>query len=200
MDEKLYELMDWAGVEAIVYSEEDHPQNLLGAHVTEDGITIQGFFPGAREVAVKVNGGKKGYPMDLEDEAGYFAVLIPGKRIPNYVYHVTYEDGSEEELLDPYIFAPQITEKETKKFNAGICYDIYKKLGAHPMTVNGVPGVEFAVWAPNALRVSVVGDFNLWDGRKLPMRRLWDSGIFELFVPNLPDGALYKYEIKAKAA
>ena len=198
MDEKLYELMDWAGVEAIVYSEEDHPQNLLGAHVTEDGITIQGFFPGAREVAVKVNGGKKGYPMDLEDEAGYFAVLIPGKRIPNYVYHVTYEDGSEEELLDPYIFAPQITEKETKKFNAGICYDIYKKLGAHPMTVNGVPGVEFAVWAPNALRVSVVGDFNLWDGRKLPMRRLWDSGIFELFVPNLPDGALYKYEIKAK--
>ena len=198
MDEKLYELMDWAGVEAIVYSEEDHPQNLLGAHVTEDGITIQGFFPGAREVAVRVNGGKKGYPMDLEDEAGYFAVLIPGKRIPNYVYHVTYEDGSEEELLDPYIFAPQITEKETKKFNAGICYDIYKKLGAHPMTVNGVPGVEFAVWAPNALRVSVVGDFNLWDGRKLPMRRLWDSGIFELFVPNLPDGALYKYEIKAK--
>ena len=80
----------------------------------------------------------------------------------------------------------------------GICYDIYKKLGAHPMTVDGVQGVEFAVWAPNALRVSVVGDFNLWDGRRLPMRRLWDSGIFELFVPNLPDGTLYKYEIKAK--
>ena len=66
------------------------------------------------------------------------------------------------------------------------------------MTVDGVQGVEFAVWAPNALRVSVVGDFNLWDGRRLPMRRLWDSGIFELFVPNLPDGTLYKYEIKAK--
>ena len=62
------------------------------------------------------------------------------------------------------------------------------------MTVDGVQGVEFAVWAPNALRVSVVGDFNLWDGRRLPMRRLWDSGIFELFVPNLPDGTLYKYE------
>ena len=128
MDEKLYELMDWAGVEAIVYSEEDQPQNLLGAHVTEDGITIQGFFPGAREVAVRVNGGKKGYPMDLEDEAGYFAVLIPGKRIPKYVYHVTYEDGSEEEMHDTYIFAPYITEKETKKFNAGIRYDIYKNL------------------------------------------------------------------------
>ena len=89
-------------------------------------------------------------------------------------------------------FAPKITEKETKKFNAGICYDIYKKLGAHPMTVDGVQGVEFAVWAPKCMRVSVVGDFNLWDGRRLPMRRLWDSGIFELFVPDLPDGTLYK--------
>ena len=89
-------------------------------------------------------------------------------------------------------------EKETKKFNAGICYDIYEKLGSHPMTVNGVEGVLFAVWAPNAMRVSVVGDFNLWDGRRLPMRRLWDSGIFELFVPGLAAGQLYKYEIKAK--
>ena len=198
MDEKLYGLMDWAGVEAIVYSEEDQPQNLLGAHVTEDGITIQGFFPGAKEVAVKVNGGKKVYQMDLEDEAGYFAALIPGKKVPEYVYHVIYESGEEEDLMDPYNFPPQITEAETKKFNAGICYDIYKKLGAHPMTVNGVPGVEFAVWAPNAVRVSVVGDFNLWDGRKLPMRRLWNSGIFELFVPHIPEGSLYKYEIKAK--
>lgn len=200
MDEKLYELMDWAGVEAIVYSEEDHPQNLLGAHVTEAGITIQGFFPGAATVVVRVEDGKKEtqYPMDLEDEAGYYAVLIPGKRVPRYVFYITYEDGTTQEYLDPYSFAPQITEKETKKFNAGICYDIYKKLGAHPMTVDGVQGVEFAVWAPNALRVSVVGDFNLWDGRRLPMRRLWDSGIFELFVPNLPDGTLYKYEIKAK--
>lgn len=66
------------------------------------------------------------------------------------------------------------------------------------MTVNGVEGVLFAVWAPNAMRVSVVGDFNLWDGRRLPMRRLWDSGIFELFVPGLAAGQLYKYEIKAK--
>lgn len=198
MDEKLYGLMDWAGVEAIVYSEEDHPEHILGAHVSESGIMIQGFFPGAKAVSVEVNGGKKVYPMDLEDEAGFFAVLIAGKRIPDYTFHITYEDGVEQELLDPYSFAPQITEKETRKFNAGICYDIYKKLGAHPMTVNGVQGVEFAVWAPNAMRVSVVGDFNLWDGRRLPMRRLWDSGIFELFVPNLPDGTLYKYEIKAK--
>lgn len=198
MDEKLYELMDWAGVEAIIYSEEDRPDKYLGPHLSEDGITIQAFFPEAKEVTVKTNHGKKSYPMDMEDEAGYFAVLIPGKRIPDYTYCVVYQDDEKTELKDPYCFAPQITEKETKKFNAGICYDIYKKLGAHPMTINGTQGVYFAVWAPNAMRVSVVGDFNMWDGRRLPMRRLRDSGIFELFVPELENGTLYKYEIKAK--
>ena len=198
MDKKLYDLMDWAGVEAIVYSEEDHPENYLGPHQTEDGITIQAFFPDAKEAKVKVNGVKKMYPMDLEDEAGYFAVLIPGKKIPEYSILVTYENGTVEEHKDPYSFAPQITEKEAKKFNAGICYDIYKKLGAHPMNINGTDGVYFAVWAPNAMRVSVVGDFNLWDGRKLPMRRFGESGIFELFVPGLACGSIYKYEIKAK--
>ena len=198
MDEKLYELMDWAGVESIVYSEEDCPQKYLGPHLTEVGITIQAFFPDAKEAVVVTGGGKKKYPMDMEDEAGYFAVLIPGKKIPDYTFRVTYENGTTEEKIDPYVFAPQITEKEAKKFNAGICYNIYDKLGAHPMTINGTKGVYFAVWAPNAMRVSVVGDFNLWDGRRLPMRRFQDSGIFELFVPGLETGTLYKYEIKAK--
>jgi 1,4-alpha-glucan branching enzyme len=198
MDKKLYDLMDWAGVEAIVYSEEDHPEHYLGPHQTEDGIIIQAFFPDAKEAVLNVNGGKKQYPMDLEDEAGYFAVLIPGKRIPDYTFLVTYADGSTEEHRDPYSYAPQITERETKRFNAGICYDIYKYLGAHLMTIGDTEGVYFAVWAPNAMRVSVVGDFNLWDGRRLPMRRLADSGIFELFVPGLTVGTIYKYEIKAK--
>ncbi len=198
MDEKLYKMMDWAGVEAIVYSEEDHPHDLLGPHLTEEGVMIQVFVPGAKEVSVKIKGGKKTYPMDLEDEAGFFSVLIPGKRIPSYTYVVTFENGAEQEYADPYSFAPQITEKDTKKFNAGICYNIYEKLGAHPMTIHGVEGVYFAVWAPNAMRVSVVGDFNMWDGRRHMMRRLWDSGIFEIFIPGLEPGTLYKYELKAK--
>ncbi len=198
MDEKLYDMMDWAGVEAIVYSEEDHPEKYLGPHQTEEGIMIQAFFPDAKSVAVKTAGRKTPYQMDQEDEAGYFAVLLPGKKIPEYSYLVTYTDGKKQELRDPYAFAPQITEKDTKKFNAGICYNIYEKLGAHPMTIDGTPGVYFAVWAPNAMRVSVVGDFNLWDGRRLPMRRLWNSGIFDLFVPGLEAGTLYKYEIKAR--
>lgn len=196
MDKKLYDMMDWAGIEGIIYSEEDHPEHYLGPHQTEYGVTIQAFFPDAKNVTVKV--GARKYPMDMEDEAGYFAVLLSRKSIPDYTLIVSYEDGTVEERKDPYSFAPQITEKVTKKFNAGICYDIYDKLGAHPMTVNGTEGVYFAVWAPNALRVSVVGDFNLWDGRRLPLRRLADSGIFELFVPGLKVGSIYKYEIKAK--
>ena len=145
-----------------------------------------------------MDGVKKRYPMEEEDEAGFFAVLIPGKKIPHYKLSVVYDDGSSQEIWDPYTFPPQISEKEAKQFNAGICYDIYEKLGAHPMTINGVSGVYFAVWAPNAQRVSVVGDFVLWDGRRLPMRRLKNSGIFELFVPELAEGTIYKYEIKAK--
>ena len=199
MEEKLYELMDWAAIEAIVYSEEDNPHAVLGAHVTDEGILIQTFMPTAEKVVVKHEGNGKEYPMVLEDEEGFFAVLIPGKRIPKYHFVVTFGEDNVVEYKDPYGFGPQISEKDTRKFNAGICYDIYDKLGAHPMTVDGVDGVLFAVWAPNAMRVSVVGDFNLWDGRRLPMRRLWDSGIFELFVPGLAAGDIYKYEIKAKS-
>ncbi len=198
MNEKLYNMMDWAEIEAVVYSEEDKPHDILGPHITDEGVLIQTFIPTAKEIAVEIPGVKKNYPMEKEDEAGFFAVLLPKRRIPDYKLKVTFDDGSVQKMTDPYAFAPQITEKETKKFNAGICYDIYEKLGAHPMTINGVSGVYFAVWAPNALRVSVVGDFVLWDGRRLPMRRLWDSGIFELFVPGLKEGAVYKYEVKAK--
>lgn len=196
MNEVLYELMDWAAIEAVAYSEEDNPHSILGAQVTEKGILIQTFLPTAASISVMSRG--KEYPMELEDGEGFFAALLPGKKIPDYTLLVTFDNGEVITWQDPYNFEPQITEQETKKFNAGICYDIYEKLGAHPMTINGVSGVYFAVWAPNALRVSLVGDFNLWDGRRLPMRRLWNSGIFELFVPGLCEGTIYKYEIKAK--
>ena len=198
MEEKLYDMMDWAGIEALVYSEEDNPHRILGPHVTEAGILIQSFLPGAVKASVKIDGTKKEYPMIMEDEEGFFALLLPRKRIPSYMIYAEYAEGVKEEFRDPYAFEPQIIEKDTKKFNAGICYDIYEKLGAHPMTVNGVEGVHFAVWAPNAMRVSVVCDQVHWDGRRLPMRRLWDSGIFELFVPGMKTGTIYKYELKAK--
>lgn len=198
MNEKLYDMMDWAAIEAVVYSEEDNPHSLLGPHSTEEGILIQTFIPTAVSVSVVLDKTKDKYPMELEDEAGFFAALLPGKSIPEYTYEVTFDNGLTEEFKDPYCFKPQISEKDTKKFNSGICYDIYEKLGAHPVEIDGVKGVSFAVWAPNAMRVSVVGDFNLWDGRRHQMRRLWDSGIFELFIPGIEKGQLYKYEIKAK--
>jgi 1,4-alpha-glucan branching enzyme len=98
--------------------------------------------------------------------------------------------------MDPYSFAPCYTEGDLKKFESGVHYSIYEKMGAHPMTIDNTEGVYFSVWAPCAMRVSVVGDFNLWDGRRHQMRRLGDSGIFELFIPGLKAGMLYKYEIK----
>ena len=101
--------------------------------------------------------------------------------------------------FDPYVFEPVIDPIDISLFNEGKHYSIYEKMGAHPMTVDGVEGVLFAVWAPNADRVSVVGNFNNWDGRRHPMRKLDYSGIYELFIPGKLVGEIYKYEIKAKS-
>ena len=190
--------MNWPEIEGIVYSESDNPHRILGAHVTGNSVLVQTFWPGARSVRLQPVEGDKSYRMEMADEEGYFAVLIPGKKIPDYEYIVETQDGSLIKVRDAYNYPPQITMEDTEKFNAGIHYTIYEKLGAHPMTIDGVDGVLFAVWAPNALRVSVVGDFNGWDGRTHQMRRLWDSGIFELFMPGIKEGDCYKYEIKAK--
>lgn len=200
MSEKVYEMMDWPEIEAVVYSEESEPKKLLGPRVTPEGILIQCFLPGAQKVKVVLTKGREEYEMEQEDEAGYYAVLIPGDKIPKYKYEAEYEEGKVEKFYDPYAFEKQITVEEEQQFCAGICYNIYEKLGAHPMTIQGVSGVYFAVWAPNAMRVSVVGDFNHWDGRVHQMQRLNVSGIFELFIPGVKPGALYKYEIKAKGS
>ena len=189
--------MDWPEIEAVVYSEEYAPREILGPHVTGDGVLVQCFFPGADKVTVKTIKDGREYPMSKEDDAGYFAVLLSGRKIPEYTYLVEQE-GEQIECYDAYAFPCQITLEEEQKFINGICYDIYEKLGAHPMTVNGVDGVYFAVWAPNAARVSVVGDFNHWDGRVYQMQRLSVSGIYELFIPQIPVGSLYKYELKLK--
>ena len=138
--------------------------------------------------------------MVMEDEAGFFAVLIPGNKIPKYKVEIQDGEGNKKQFYDPYAFTSKISLDEEQQFCAGICYDIYEKLGAHTMTINGVSGVYFAVWAPNAIRVSVVGDFNHWDGRAHQMNRLAVSGIFEIFIPGIKPGALYKYEIKAKGS
>ena len=195
MENRLYEYMDWAAIEAVVYAEEAHPEKLLGPHVTKDGVLLQAFFPGRKEVSVKLRGGRE-IPMIREDDAGYFAILLDARRVPAYTY-ILKACGSlpEIETADPYSFGPQITAREERNFLAGTWYTAGDRLGAHFVTINETQGVLFAVWAPNALRVSVVGDFNNWDGRACPMIRR-ESGIFELFIPGLQAGALYKYELK----
>ena len=201
MEQKLYDLMDWAGIEELVYSEASNPHAMLGPHLTEDGLLIQALVPTAAEISVKISSTGKKYPMELADEAGFFAALIPRKSKTPYTLEVTYDNGVTEELCDPYSFAPQYREEDLKKFAAGIHYTIYEKMGAHPMTIDGISGVYFSVWAPCAMRVSVVGDFNLWDGRRHQMRRLGegDGSVFELFIPGLYEGEIYKYEIKTRA-
>lgn len=198
MNKKLYDAMDWARIEGLVYSEEDDPHSFLGAARTDDGILVQAYIPAAKAVTVRLTSSGDEYPMDLEDESGFFAICLPGRKIPDYRLLVEHADGTRETLTDPYNFEPQIPEPVLRKFAAGNCWDLYKYMGAHKMTVDGTEGVYFAVWAPHAVRVSVVGDFNHWDGRRLPMRRLRDYGIFELFVPDLKEGQLYKFEVKAK--
>ncbi len=199
MDKKLYDLMNWPRIEALVYSEEDEPQEILGAHKVKGGILVQAFLPTAVKMSVKQKDSQKSYEMELVDESGFFAVLIPGRSIFDYVFEAEYDNGVKKEQEDPYNFVPKVfSEKDLDKFASGIHYTIYEKMGAHPMTLKGVEGTYFAVWAPTARRVSVVGDFNLWDGRRHPMRRIKDSGIFELFIPHLKVGENYKYEIKTR--
>lgn len=185
--------IDWTRVESIVYSEEHNPKEILGPMITEDGILVQCFFPDKKEVTLKTLQDGKCFTMEMVDEHGYFAVLLPGQEIGDYVY----VEGTNE-YYDPYIFPSMISVEDEQKFINGIWYDSYEKLGAHPMKINGVDGVYFAVWAPNAQRVSVVGEFNNWDGRVYQMNYLPKSGIFELFVPHVPINSLYKYELKLK--
>ncbi len=198
MNEKLYQLMDWPEIEAVVYSECQRPASVLGPHLTDEGVLIQAFLPTAVSVTVVTAKDGKRYAMELADEAGFFAVLLPEQKTPSYTFEVTWDNGTKQKVHDPYRFPSIYEESDVKRFDAGIHYEIYKKMGAHPQKLQGVEGVVFSVWAPGAMRVSVVGDFNLWDGRRHQMQRISDSGIYELFIPGLSSGAIYKYEVKFK--
>lgn len=198
MNNKLYKLMNWSKIEEIIYSECDDPHALLGPHKTGGQTLVQCFFPGACRVRIQMLDTMKETEMELADDDGFFALLLPVKELPAYRYIAVYENGHEHIAQDPYRHESKITKSDTEKFKNGIHYNVYEKLGAHPCVLDGEEGTYFAVWAPEAMRVSVAGDFNDWDGRVHQMRRLWDSGIFELFIPGACTGANYKYELKLK--
>ncbi len=200
MTKKLYKLMNWPRIEEIIYSECSDPHEILGPHKAGNQTLVQAYFPGAKEASLVMEAGEETYEMELADEDGFFAVLLPkkDKELGLYHYVVKEADGSQRVHGEAYYPWPVITGKDTEKFKNGIHYTVYENLGAHPMILEGVEGVHFAVWAPSVMRASVVGDFNNWDGRTHQMRRLWDSGIFEIFIPDAKPGDNYKFELKLK--
>ncbi|WCR10838.1 1,4-alpha-glucan branching protein GlgB [Paracoccus stylophorae] len=184
-------------VEAILRGRHADPFAILGMHERDrGGPVVRVFAPEAGEVAVIDR--KTGQPvatLDRIDAEGFFSGAA-GRRSRAFPYRLRMRAGDAEwELDDPYSFGPLLGEFDEHLLAEGRHEELYRKLGAHPVTHEGVAGTAFAVWAPNARRVSVVGDFNAWDGRRHPMRRRHAAGVWELFIPGLRKGALYKYEI-----
>jgi len=204
MNKKLYKLMNWADIEEIIYSECDHPQDLLGPHKHGSQTLIQAYFPGAKKSSIKwvsQSGNTTVSPMEIADDDGYFAILLPEKNVNNYTYKVTYEgEGIEDKVCylgDPYRHGAVIKDADIKKFETGKLLNAQEYFGAHVMELDGERGVNFTLWAPFAMRVSVVGDFNGWDGRIYQMKRR-AGGVFELFIPGNLENQKYRYEIKLK--
>jgi len=177
------------------------PFRVLGPHEVGDDLEIRVFRPDARkiEIVLDVNAGKAVTAERIQQD-GFFCATLPGaKRDFTYRLRITKWDGSEQVLRDPYQYGPIMGEVDLHLFAEGQHWKIYEKFGAHLHTIGDAAGVYFAVWAPNAQRVSVVGDFNGWDGRVNPMRKLIGSGVWELFLPEIKQGAHYKFEIRIQA-
>ncbi len=164
----------------------------LGPREDARGCVVRVFLPGALRVSLLPSGGREAVPMRTVQTPGLFAALLP-RRLP-YVLRIEWPQ-SVQETEDPYAYGMLLAPADLQQFSEGLHPQLGGVLGAQHLTVGGVSGVRFAVWAPNARRVSVVGDFNRWDGRRHPMRHRVDAGVWELFIPRLQAGAVYKYEI-----
>ncbi|QUC59683.1 1,4-alpha-glucan branching enzyme [Streptomyces sp. A2-16] len=170
------------------------PHALLGAHPAAGGIVFRALRPFARAVSVVIDGERR--PLASEGD-GLFSGLLPLAAIPDYTLLVSYADG-EQEVHDPYRFLPALGETDLHLIREGRHEQLWKALGAEPMTHEGVTGTRFAVWAPNAQGVRVAGEFTFWDGQAFPMRSLGSSGVWELFLPGIGEGARYKFEITSR--
>ena len=176
------------------------PFGVLGPHKIGDGVEVRVFRPDARAIEVVLDR-EPDNPIAAEriDKEGFFCVTVPGagSDIP-YHLRIVKPDGSEEFTRDAYQYGPIMGDIDLHLFSEGQHWKIYEKLGAHLQAIGDATGVYFAVWAPNAQRVSVVGDFNHWDGRVNPMRKLLGAGVWELFLPGIKQGAHYKFEIRTQ--
>jgi 1,4-alpha-glucan branching enzyme len=168
------------------------PFAVLGAHPDDEGVCVRVFLPGAREVRI-VEGARA---LTRIEDSDVFEWRGARAGLPER-YRIAWRDAhGEHQRHDPYCFPPQLPDFDLHLFGEGRHWHAYHLLGAHPTTADGVAGVRFAVWAPNAGRVSVVGEWNGWDGRVHPMRVRGGSGVWELFIPELAPGTFYKYEIR----
>jgi len=184
-----------AAYDALAGARHSDPFAFLGPHVENGRVVIRAFHPTAERIDVLHKGG----PTELvrAHATGGFEAAFDAGEIFDYRLRVTYPGGQAAEIDDPYRYGRVLTEYDVYLFSQGKHTRIYDKLGAHLMTIGEVSGVHFGVWAPNADRVSVVGDFNGWDGRAHPMRRLGPTGVWEIFIPGLGEGQRYKYEIRS---
>ena len=196
MNKRLEDWVNWILYDELKNGVINAPKHLLGNHVYGDGQVITVYRPYAEKVCVVSPTGKNREEMECLAE-GFYGFYSAKKKYKGTKYRIetTYQDGTTVVTADAYAFDSQITEFDTYLFAEGKHYDVYKKFGAHPMTIDGVKGTYFAVWAPHARRVSVVGDFNMWDGALNPMQMMQTSGIYELFIPDVAPGAVYKYQI-----
>ncbi len=190
-------------VEKIVHSAHPDPFEILGAHVIKwagkECVAVRAFLPDAAEAAVVDSRSGQEYPMKRLHKDGFFEALIRNKN-EVFPYRLKKTDGSgaADIIIDHYAFLPVLSDFDLHLMAEGTHYSQYEKLGAHEMTVEGIEGVFFAVWAPNAIRVSIIGDFNNWDGRLHMMRVRGQTGIWELFIPGLKEGTSYKFEVKSR--
>ncbi|MFH0909853.1 MAG: 1,4-alpha-glucan branching protein GlgB [bacterium] len=180
-------------VKAIVQGTHGSPYSVLGMHAAGHDTIVRTFQPYASKVEVMQD--DKPHPMDRTHD-GMYEIVFHGWQPFPYRLRMTESNGHAWEMEDPYRFPLQITDFDMYLFGEGSHYRTYEKMGAHAMTIDGVEGVHFAVWAPNAIRVSIIGAFNRWDGRHHPMQNRGGSGLWEIFIPQLKAGDLYKFEVK----
>jgi len=187
-------------VESLLAGELGDPFRLLGPHVVtrngQTGIVVRAFLPQAKEALVEPAGGiDVARHMEQAHAPGFFEAFFPGRESLAYQIRVVPWKGSDVLIEDPYRFPPILSEFDLYLIGEGNHQELYDRLGAHLWEVDGVCGVLFAVWAPNATSVSVIGDFNAWDSRRHPMRFRGGSGVWELFLPEVGEYSVYKYEV-----
>jgi 1,4-alpha-glucan branching enzyme len=186
-----------AALDALAQARHGDPFSLLGPHRSEKGIVIRTYQPAAEHVTVVRDG--RLAPMARVHPSGIFeAQFDDAPEVFDYRFRIRYPGGHAVETDDPYRYGRVISDYDLYLFGEGKHTRIYDRLGAHPMRIGNADGVHFAAWAPNAERVSVVGDFNGWDGRLHPMRLLGMSGVWEIFIPGVREGQRYKFELRAR--